>query len=492
MVRYASLLMIILLGTVTLTGSSCMYVDLRPVSELLADDDIAREPQIIWWSNDDPEPQPLSDDSIIEGDLIRVEASFEENEENPEAQINTISWVASKGLIVNRSGSLLIPEEEYDPFFMGVDLQQFRWEYIENIQLGDFVQLDLFHSNNDTDVLLFWNNTATIGWTAGTSILGLGMATANLGFESGSFFADRDGVLAVGIYSYDKQAGEYLLTVDTRESETGTTQGSSIRYDTWRWGRNITIDFEFTGTAVNGMIRKMSLSNVTFRNFFQPVVMNVDVLSQGNIKQVTWDVLDRNRFESHHYEVLVSLDGGFSFQLVAAGLQTQSYAWNIAGYGRFDRCQIQVRAYDDVGLQGVGYSPLFVVSSSNGAANERWFTTSSTGNLTYIWGSSGNEVTWSVWIIDSMPLLYQIRIDDTITSTGWTSGGELVVVVDGLEIGLHEVMLSIDTGSGLFNESVIVEVIPDSSQYLRQALTTFAAVMILIAGISAIEIKRRL
>ncbi len=481
-----------LCGISSVFGTTSSLHEVPSSKELLSSDDLVSNNLATWWSYDDPEPQQLMSNSIIEGDSIRIQAQFEEDDENPESQIDTISWVASKGFVVNRTGTLLIPEEEYEPFIMGVEVEQFRWEYIEDIQLNDFVQVNLVHSNTDTDVLVYWNGTNTDGWSAATSILGLVMATANLNGESGSFVADRSGVLAVGIYCYDKQPGEYYLTVNTRESESGIAQGNAVRYDTWRWGQNVTIDIEFVGTAANGMISKLSYTNVTFQNFFRPVVANVNVVSQGDIKHITWDIVDRNRYESHSYEVLISLDAGLSFQLVAAGLQSPFYAWNIAGYGRFENCQIQIRAYDDIGLRGVGFSPIFVVSSSDGASNERWFTISSTGNLTYVWGSTGNDISWEICSVDSMPLFYEVSIDNRIVSTGWSSGESIDLNVDGLEIGAHEAKLSIDTGSYTFNETLVIVVIPDSSQYIRQALITFSAIMILISGITAAEIKRRI
>lgn len=492
MARCVSLVLLLILAVASISvNSSTQFHRYSPNDvEVLSDE--AGDSRITWSSNDDPEPHQLDDNAIIEGDLIRIDARFSDANEDPENLVQNISWIASRGFIMNRTGSLVIPDEEYDPFVLAMDLDQFKWEYIPDILNGDNVQLTLFHSNSDTDVLAFWNDTNPVGWSVSTNILGFGMATASVQGESSSFIAERSGVLAVGIYCYDKQPGDYQLVVDTRETESGEEEGNRLSYDTWRWGRNITIDFEFVGTTESGAIRKISLTNVTFRNFFKPLVTNVNVLSQGDIRQITWDVLDRNTFESHTYEVLVSLDGGFSFQLIAAGLQSPIYSWNIAGYGQFDRCQIQVRAYDDVGLQGVGYSPLFVVSSTDEATNERWFTTASTGNMTYTWGSIENEVSWNLWIIDSFPMPYEVTIDESVVMTGWTSGGQISVNVDGLDIGTHEVMLIIEIGSTRYNDTILVEVLPDTYQYVQQVLISFTAVMILLIAIMILELNRRL
>lgn len=447
---------------------------------------------ITYWSNENPKPQQLADNITIEGDQIMISAEFPDNHEDPNINVQSVSWIACRGSVVNRTGALVIPEGEYDPFLSRVVLNQFTWELVENIERGDDVRIDLYHSNPDTDVLVFWNDTNPFGWSSTTSIIGVSMATGNLHHESASFTAQRPGVLAIGIYCFDRQPGEYLLSVDTREFETGRVEGNSVKYDTWHWGKNVTLNLEFIGNTAIGLTRGLSVNRVTLMNFFSPVVQNIHIISRGDTKEITWDVFDRNRFEIHEYEVLISLDGGCFFQLIASGITTNYYSWNIAGYGRFDQCQIQVRACDDLGLIGFGYSPLFVVLSTDAMANGRWFAIVSSGNLTYIWGSSDNQVSWDIRSLDNVPLSYEVAIDDTVVASGWTSGGEILVDVDGLELGTHEAVLFIEVGQNSYNECLIIRVLPDASLYMRQFMMTFATAMILTSAIVTLELKRRL
>lgn len=460
------------------TSSSCM----------------AEDPQsfyVRWWSRDGLAPKILADGDTVQGDQINIEAVFPRSRDTPEADVDSISWTASTGLVVNRSGPLVIPDDGYNPFGGYIDLDQFAWEQIGVINRGDNVRLSVRHSNPDTDVLVFWNTPDKESWRAETSILGYRLATGRVGIETGDFIADRSGYLMVGIYSFDGESGTYSLTLDTTETQTGHCNGNTFRCTTWQWNRNVTVDFSFVGvTSIGSSIRHM-LNNVTFENFFSPAVRNIHVSMHETTKLITWEVYDRNLYESHQYEVLVSRDGGHSFQLLAGSLHEASYSWDTAVFGEFARCQIQVRAFDSIGLEGVGYSPVFMVSSLEGNRSDAWFTVSSPNNSTYIWGSSGHTISWAVDVIDDVPLEYTVKVDDCVRRTGWTVTDEIGINADGLGVGVHELTLVIDTGSSEYSVNVYVEVLPNPDVSNYQVLSTACACVLVLSVAALLERSRR-
>jgi hypothetical protein len=457
---------------------ACMSEDLQPF-------------YVRWWSRDRVVPELLTDGAVIQGDQISVEAVFPRSRSSPEENVASISWTASSGMVVNRSGSLVIPDDGCNPFGEDIDLAQFAWERIDGINRGDNVRLSVRHTNIDTDVLVFWNAPNKSLWRAETSILGYHMATGRVGIETGDFIADRSGCLMVGIYSFDHQSGEYTLTLDTSEIQTGDCSGNAFTCSTWQWGKNITLDFTFAGVTVSGSPVTHTLSHVTFENFFSPSVGNIRVSMGGTIKSIMWEVSDRNLYEEHRYEVLISRDAGRTFQLLAGSLHEAIYIWDTAGFEEFDRCQIQVRAFDSIGLEGVGFSPVFMVSSSKGNSSDAWFTVSSPSNSTYIWGSSGHSVSWTIDVVDDIPLPYMVKVDDCVRRTGWTVTNEIWINTDDLDVGLHEVTLIIETGSSQYNASVYVKVLPNPDVSIPQFLNTACACILVFIVATLLEHDRR-
>jgi hypothetical protein len=444
-----------------------------------------------WWSRDRVTPELLTDGAVIQGDQIGVEAIFPRSRSSPGENVASISWTASSGMVVNRSGPLVIPDDGYNPFGGDIDLAQFAWERIDGINRGDNVRLSVRHTNMDTDVLVFWNAPNQTVWKAETSILGYRMATGRVGIETGDFIADRSGCLMVGIYSFDHQSGIYMLTLDTSEIQAGDCSGNAFRCSTWQWGKNITLDFTFVGVTVSGSPVTRTLSHVTFENFFSPSVSDIRVSMGGTIRSITWEISDRNLYEEHRYEVLISRDAARTFQLLAGSLREARYSWDTAGFGEFDRCQIQVRAFDSIGLEGIGFSPVFMVSSSKGNSSDAWFTVSSPSNSTYIWGSLGHSVFWTINVVDDTPLPYVVKVDDRVRRTGWTVTNEIGINTDDLDVGLHEVTLVIEIGYSQYNASVYVKVLPSPGFSIYQFLNTVYACILVFVVAALLERSRR-
>lgn len=444
-----------------------------------------------WWSRDNTSPQYLADNDVIMGDRIEIDAEFEDNPDNPLMNVESISWRASKGFVENRSGELLVPDPGYDPFFQGMRMDQFTWECIEGILQGDNVRITLSHSNSDTDVFVYWANIDNSRWTTETSITGRQMITGNPRVEHGAFIAQMSGSIMVGIYCYDHQPGQYNLTIDTMEEENGSVQQNSVRYRTWTWGRNVTLSIDFIGNTVSGSLINRSIHNVTFQNFFAPAISNIQIISEGILKHITWDLQDRNRFESHQYEVHFSYDNGLTYQLLSRGLTTRYYLWNTAGFRESNEYRIQVRAIDASGLVGYGFSPAFSAGSLAEFTGLFWYAIESSGNASYVQGSVNNSISWNVWIQGDNQLDFEIYLDGEVIETGLTRGEEITVDTDGLSAGVHAFTLSLGSETRTRNDTIFVEVFPDPHYAYVQTTCSLSAGVIMFLSILTVEVKRR-
>ncbi|MFW9850363.1 MAG: hypothetical protein ACFFF4_14620 [Candidatus Thorarchaeota archaeon] len=438
---------------------------------------------IQWTSRENRQPAELQNGDTIYGDRIQVLATFPNSTENPQNNIVDIQWSASCGFRESRNGSLIIPYPEYEPFIMGLEVDQLVWERIEGINTGDLVSLTLFHTNTDTDVLVFWADSNNSTWLTGGGLTALQMATGGTS-ERGRFIADRAGAIMVGMYSYDHQNGTYNLIVDTTVEITGETTGNIVEYETWGWQKNVTLDLAFSATTSQGQLIKRTVENVTFNNFFAPQISNVEVITDGVLRYLTWNVDDRNLNDTHRYEIRYSIDGGLTYQLLASNIVRNSYVWNTAGYDEHDVCLVKVTVIDAVGLTDSAISSDFSIGADAIFTGSFWYSASSSGNTSYIWGSEENEVSWRVWIENHNPLEYQILVDDEVVRTGWTNGDELSVDADGLSLGLHRFTLVMLVGQSYQNNTVFVEVLPNPEltviQYVSSATAGFLMFIVFI------------
>ena len=459
-------------------------------NSLVAQDSADNLLRLQWWSRDSPSPKVLEDGTTIIGDQITVQASFDDSHYSPGVIVDEVRWSASRGFIEHRNGELIIPYDGYEPFIMGLEIDQLGWERIDGIQRGDNVSISLTHNNTDTDVLVYWADIDPSLWMTDGGLTGRDLATARP-TETGSFIADHDGAIMVGIYSYDHQPGTFNLSVDTREEDTGIETGNQVRYNTWSWGRNVTISMEFKGLMANGTTVSRGLSNLTINGFFNPVITNVRVLPFGLLRYVVWDVLDRNQNDAFEYEFLVSLDGGVSFMLLASGFNDNFYEWNTGGFDAYETCIIQIRAIDSTGLTCSGFSETFSVGAKAYYAGTFWFATSSSGNSTYAFGTSENRVSWEIWIQNNNPMMYEILLDNEVIRTGWTVSGLVEVDADGLALGLHSFTLSLIVGTDTWNDSLFVEVIPNPALILVQLIGALTATSIISIAVVLYEFFRR-
>ena len=465
-------------------------IDTTPTKSNILGDGESNPFEVTWWSRDNQGPVELQDNDIVDGDRIEVLATFPNSTENPEDNIVNIQWSASSGFIESRNGTLLIPDDGYEPFIQGLQLDQLVWERFDGIQIGNNVRLTLFHNNSDTDALVYWADQDNQTWYTDAGLTARQMATQALP-ETGSFVANRAGSIVVGIYCYDYQPGHYNLIVDTTDEANGKVDGNTVVCETWQWEKNVTLSFDFTATTDMGQLIKQSLNNVTFNNFFAPQISTVDIVADGALRYISWSTTDRNLFETHHYEIRLSIDGGYTYLLLSTGFTRNSYVWNTAGFDDYEVCRIQITAIDSVGLSSSAVSSIFSIGANADFTGSFWYATTASGNSSYIWGSNDNKVSWQVWIENYNPMEYEVFIDGEIIRTGWTNGEEISVDADGLSIGLHMFTLALISDAERRNDTVYVEVLPDPHEVVLQSFSSGSAGVLIVAILFLAELSRR-
>ncbi len=242
---------------------------------------------------------------------------------------------------------------------------------------------------------------------------------------------------------------------------------------------------EHTGSAVGSAVYTLERNDVT------PRVGNIDIIADGALRYITWAVTDRNLFETHHYEIRLSIDGGLTYQLLATDIIRNSYVWNTARFDNYEVCIIQITAIDSVELSSFALSSVFSIGTNADFTGAFWYATTSSGNSTYTWGSNDNEVSWQVWIENGNPMEYELLINDSIIRTGWTNGEEISMDADGLSIGLHTFTLTLISDAERRNDTVYVEVLPDPQQAVLQSFSSGSAGFLLVAVLFLVEFSRR-
>jgi hypothetical protein len=411
--------------------------------------------ELTWTSRDSPEPTALEDGGEATGDRIIVTASFPHIPEDPGSAIESVSWNVSEGIFIQTSGELLVLEPTYETGLLNLD--EFVWNRVDGIRKGDNVSVIVDFSNSDSDVMAWWADMDNATWSYANNLVGEQMASSAKP-ESGSFAADHDGSIMVGIMNYDNTPGNYSLTVDTRRHDAGMTMGNKVSYISWYWRENVTVSMNFAGREVGGELQEVSYSNVTLNNFFAPQVTNINVVGDP-VCLIEWAVYDLNQADEHFSEVFISNDGGSSFQLVAANLTETEYSWDSTGFVD-QEYQAMVRVFDNdpelnpgsesrywPGLIGMTLSSSFEAGTVHTGQLPMLVEIHGPRDFEFIHGTTGNKVSWSLHNVDSRT--YVISVNGQTNRSGfWRKGdGRIVINLDFLEPGLYEVKLSLGGAS---------------------------------------------
>jgi hypothetical protein len=126
---------------------------------------------------------------------------------------------------------------------------------------------------------------------------------------------------------------------------------SSVEIDTRALGNNATVTINCTTWLTNGTPLSQLTENVFLGNFFKP---HVELVSPNGgevwtgVHNITWQAWDNNTQESLTFEVLLSADGGKTFQLLESDFTSTYVEWDTSGFTNLSTYMVQVRASDGI------------------------------------------------------------------------------------------------------------------------------------------------
>lgn len=126
---------------------------------------------------------------------------------------------------------------------------------------------------------------------------------------------------------------------------------SITEIDTRYLGNNGTCTIIATGWLTNGSMVIETFQNVFIGNFFVPKITvtspNGDEIWTGT-NNITWDASDVNIAESLLYDVLLSSDGGVTFDILANSISNEWLEWNCSALDKLNTYLIEVRVTDGI------------------------------------------------------------------------------------------------------------------------------------------------
>jgi len=127
---------------------------------------------------------------------------------------------------------------------------------------------------------------------------------------------------------------------------------SITEIDTRYLGNNATCTITVTGwLTTNGSMVSETFQNVFIGNFFVPKITvtspNGDEIWTGT-NNITWDASDVNVAESLLYDVLMSSDGGATFDILATSISNKWLEWNCSALDKLDTYLVEVRVTDGI------------------------------------------------------------------------------------------------------------------------------------------------
>ena len=174
--------------------------------------------------------------------------------------------------------------------------------------------------------------------------------TANAGQESGwAAGSDKDGDLPYAT----------MERVDSLAADTP---------DNWRSNEGtLTCGHDAKGNTLNGTPKAKNAATIVFETV--PVVAVLSPVADGEVLSgifiITWTATDPDGSSDQlRVDVLLSADGGETWELIVEGMVGVSYAWDTTTPPNGDTYQLKVVATDTGGNVGEGISPLFSIANS--------------------------------------------------------------------------------------------------------------------------------
>ena len=323
--------------------------DITITMQLYGPDALPDAENSFWWTaNDNPTPTAINPGELLVGDHVEIVSnwSIPAVAGLPEySTIPTTTLSLLSGLYADFTGTYPNPGG-LDAWPISLALtSNYAWHTVSGIVSGDTVRVVLDGQGGADPSFDVW------GWTdvnsdglvqydtelSSTSYLSVdngGGGTA----ESGQYTAGASGSIAIRVFcwAYSYTGQHYHLEVDTRvaldlEPEVGTPD--MVSYDTYDLFSNRSMDIRLTCYTETDVVWTIDFGQVSFANFFAPVVTVGAVTDQGdNVFRVTWSSTDRNVNDENYYSVWISGDGGVSYSVLARNLTVTQYDWDSTGF----------------------------------------------------------------------------------------------------------------------------------------------------------------
>ncbi len=242
---------------------------------------------------------------------------------------------------------------------------------------------------------------------------------------------------------------------------------------------NYTAHILISAKTINGTIIGLSFQNITIHNTFAPIISEVLMIGEGVVKNITWVVSDFNIDDTLSFDVLLSTDGGTTFQLIASNLSDTTYLWDSTGFAYTDYIAL-VRAKDSVGLQDDLESDVWTHTYIPGPIT---ITFQGTSPIQILEGTNDTRLHWTLYNADSGS--YEIMRDGVIVEEGSYLGTDIYYRLEFLELGIYNFTLRVYTSLSM-KESSPVQVI-----VIRDYTPIFLSVAIgMIVGLVILSVAK--
>lgn len=282
-----------------------------------------------------------------------------------------------------------------------------------------------------------------------------------------------------------------ISNITIKLNETGTfhsqtTIGHNSTFSFPWLAYNYTSQIYLTAITLNGTRYTAYYENVTIINTFAPELSKVEVSGDGAVLTVTWDASDANIDDALRATILLSGDGGNTYQLIASNLNSTSYDWDSTGFITRNY-KIMVRVIDSVGLKAEMESYDFWNDHINPPP---------TISITFQGASpvevlEGTNDTILQWIVEnSSSGTYAVLRDGVIVKQGPFLGYAANYRIENLPLGTYHFSLRIS--SGLFiteSDPVTVIVLKDNSMAFTR-ITIGAAIGCTLGLVILFALKR--
>ncbi len=466
-------IMLIALATIYCSPVSPPCSQVAENEHVLAEEGLS----LTWTSRWSPTPQSVANESEIVGDHVFINATFPESMNVTRTEISLLdgfTFATTRPLVDGWSGGI---------FPSGIDPDLYDWIQITGLKQGWPISFSMDFNNGDSDLYAWPSDIPMSSRTNANNVLS--MASNDKPEKDNIIWTSDCETMDIGCYNYDNTPGNWTLNLIAGYLTETSTSGRTANLDTYLLNRNSTVDISVTGqTSTNDTLR-YSWSNVTFGNYFKPLIfVNTPEDIGKSCYNVTWTSYDLNADDVNFYTVWFSIDGGVSYQILAPRLDEAWLCWNATGFLFSYDYIFKVRAYsvdlatlpDQFNLTpseyfpgdyADGFSPSFQPSGIPSVTVTDIFLHPQY-DLSYVFGSIGNTITWTLgfeegWEDPESFTFYIYHNDDLFHEDIWHGGNMIVINVDALSVGIHDFRIEFQnpgSSGGNVIDSVTVYVYP--------------------------------